>query len=65
MPVDAHSWLGATRVDRLVLRLCEVLEANHSGVDATWFANRLARAAIPTEVLVSRAVAVDGTDVET
>ncbi len=53
------------RVDRLFLRLCEVLEVNHSGVDATWFANQLARAAIPKEVLVSRSVAVDGTDVET
>jgi len=53
------------RVDRLFVTLCQVLESGRAGVDATWFANRLARAAIPKEVLTSRSVAVDGTDVET
>ncbi len=53
------------RVERLFVRLCEVLESGVAGVDASWFANRLARAAIPNNVLVSDAVAVDGTDVET
>ena len=53
------------RVDRLFLRLCEVLESRRSDVDAQWFANQLARAAIPKDMLTSRSVAVDGTDVET
>ena len=43
----------------------EVLDAGHSGIDAQWFANQLARAAIPKSVLTSHSVAVDGTDVET
>jgi hypothetical protein len=53
------------RVERLFIRLCEVLESGAAGIDAQWFANRLARAAIPKELLLSRSVAVDGTDVET
>jgi hypothetical protein len=53
------------RVERLFLKICEVLESGEAGVDASWFANQLARAAIPTEFLVSASVAVDGTDVET
>jgi len=53
------------RVERLFLRICEVLESEEAGVDASWFANQLARAAIPAKLLVSSSVAVDGTDVET
>ena len=53
------------RVARLFTKLCRVLESDEPGVDATWFANRLARAAIPSAFLLSRSVAVDGTDVET
>ena len=53
------------RVDRLFIQLCRLLESDDSEFDAQWFANQLARAAIPKEVLVSRSVAVDGTDVET
>jgi hypothetical protein len=53
------------RVDRLFIQLCRVLESNDSGFDAQWFANQLARAAIPKDVLVSSSVAVDGTDIET
>ena len=53
------------RVERLYLRLCAVLESQEAGVDAAWFANQLARAAIPIDVLTSASVAVDGTDVET
>jgi hypothetical protein len=53
------------RVERLFLRICEVLESNEAGIDASWFANQLARAAIPPDLLVSASVAVDGTDVET
>ena len=53
------------RVERLFLRICEVLESGEAGIDASWFANQLARAAIPSDLLVSASVAVDGTDVET
>jgi hypothetical protein len=53
------------RVERLFLRICEVLDSREAGVDATWFANSFARAAIPKDVLESKSVAVDGTDVET
>ncbi len=53
------------RVDRLFVRLSDVLDEGHPGVNAQWFANALARAAIPKDVLASRSVAVDGTDVET
>jgi hypothetical protein len=53
------------RAARLFTKLCRVLEREEAGVDATWFANQLARAAVPKEFLLSRAVAVDGTDVET
>lgn len=41
------------RVERLFLRLCEILESGEAGVDATWFANSFARAASPK--LFSRA----------
>jgi hypothetical protein len=54
-----------SRVDRLFVQLCRVLESKDSGFDAQWFTNQLARAAIPKDVLVSRSVAVDGTDIET
>jgi hypothetical protein len=53
------------RVERLFVRICDVLECSDAGIDAQWFVNRLARAAIPDEVLTSSSVAVDGTDVET
>jgi hypothetical protein len=53
------------RVDWLFGRLCNVLESGEAGVDATWFANQLARAAIPRKLWQSHSVAVDGTDVET
>ena len=53
------------RVERLFVKLCRVLESQDAGVDAAWFANQLARAAVPKDLLTSRAVAVDGTDVET
>jgi hypothetical protein len=52
-------------VERLFLKVCEILESAEPGVDATWFANSFARAAIPNDVLESKSVAVDGTDVET
>jgi hypothetical protein len=32
------------RIDRLFVRLCDVLEAGNNGVDAQWFANRFAAA---------------------
>jgi len=53
------------RVERLFVEVCKILESGDAGVDATWCANQLARAAIPKELLTSRSVAVDGTDVET
>jgi hypothetical protein len=53
------------RVDRLFVTLCQILESGRDGIDATWFANCLARAAIPKDLLTSTSVAVDGTDVET
>ena len=53
------------RVERLFVKLCQVLDSGEAGVDATDFANELARAAIPRDLLTSRSVAVDGTDVET
>ena len=53
------------RVERLFVKLCQVLDSDEAGIDATDFANELARAAIPTDLLTSRSVAVDGTDVET
>jgi len=52
-------------VARLFSKVCEVLESGEPGIDETWFANSLARAAVPAEFMVSRSVAVDGTDVET
>jgi hypothetical protein len=42
-----------------------VLDASHPGIDAKWFANSLAQAAVPQEFRQSRSVAIDGTDVET
>jgi hypothetical protein len=61
------------RVERLFLRLCTALDAELGvevdgwmvRIDAAWFANRLAAAAIPQELRASAAVAVDGTDLET
>ena len=53
------------RVERLFVKISDALESGRPGVDAQWFANRLARAAIPKEFLTSSSVAVDGTDVET
>jgi hypothetical protein len=53
------------RVERLFVKLCYLLESGEAGVDAQWFANQLARSAIPKGVLSSSSVAVDGTDVET
>ena len=53
------------RVERLFTKLCRVLKSGVAEVDAQWFANQLARAAVPRDLLTSRAVAVDGTDVET
>jgi hypothetical protein len=53
------------RVDRTFTKLAQVLDAGHSGIDAKWFANALAQAAVPEEFRQSRSVAVDGTDVET
>ena len=47
------------------MKLCDLLESGEAGVDAQWFANQLARSAIPKGVLSSSSVAVDGTDVET
>ena len=52
------------RVDRLFVTVCQILESDGSGIDAASFANQLARAAIPKDLLTSRSVAVDGTDVE-
>jgi hypothetical protein len=53
------------RVERLFVEVTAVLETGVAGIDATWFANQLARAAIPKDALVSHSVAVDGTDLET
>jgi hypothetical protein len=52
------------RVERLFVKVCRVLEEGHACLDASWFANALSRAAIPRELMRSRSVAVDGTDVE-
>jgi hypothetical protein len=53
------------RLEWLFAKLCRILESADNGFDADWFANRLARAAIANEFLLSTSVAVDGTDVET
>jgi hypothetical protein len=53
------------RLERLFVKLGDVLESGEAGVDAQWFANQLARSAIPKDALSSSSVAVDGTDVET
>ena len=53
------------RVTWLFSKLCRLLEEASEDMDAQWFANRFARAAIPGRYLSSRSVAVDGTDVET
>jgi hypothetical protein len=52
-------------VERVFAKLSTILESGEAGIDATGFANRLARAAIPKDMLTSGSVAVDGTDVET
>jgi hypothetical protein len=52
------------RVAWLFSRLSRLLEAAPGGIDAAYVANRLARAAIPPELLTSRSIAVDGTDIE-
>ncbi len=62
------SWAAAEsypRLERLFVKICDVLETGEAGVGAQWFANRLATASIPKDVLTSSSVAVDGTDVET
>jgi hypothetical protein len=61
------------RIERLYVRLCAVLDGGHAieingdiqPLDAEWFANCVARGAIPPSMLKSSALAVDGTDVET
>jgi len=53
------------RVDWLFCRLSRVLDSKEAGIDATGFANALARAGISSDVILSTSVAVDGTDVET
>lgn len=53
------------RVAWLFAKVCRVLDEGIAGVDGEWFANQLARAAIPDELVTSHAVAVDGTDLET
>jgi hypothetical protein len=53
------------RVDWLFNKLCRVLGEGNPGLDATWFANALARAAIPERYRMSHSLAVDGKDVET
>jgi hypothetical protein len=53
------------RVVRTFTKLAEVLDAGHPGIDAKWFANSLAQAAVPEELRQSRSIAIDGTDVET
>ena len=53
------------RLDRLFLKLAEVLEAGRPGVSAKWMANTIANASIADEYRTTAAVAVDGTDVET
>jgi hypothetical protein len=53
------------RVTWLFTKLCRVLHSGVDGLSAEWFANALARAAVPKRYLKSRSVAVDGTDVET
>lgn len=53
------------RVERLFVKLAGVLETAPDGHDATWFMNSLVRASVPSSLVKSRAVAVDGTDMET
>jgi hypothetical protein len=56
------------RVERLFVSLCKVLEkgpvVDGVRVDAGWFANRIAAAAIPAKFRTSSSIAVDGTDLE-
>ena len=52
------------RVTWLFTKLCRVLDSGVDGLSTEWFANALARAAVPKRYLKSRSVAVDGTDVE-
>jgi hypothetical protein len=61
------------RLERLFIRLCAVLDERHEiaiggrrvRLDAGWFANRFAAAAVPEDLRESGSVAVDGTDLET
>lgn len=57
------------RVERLFVSLCKVLETGPivDGVrmDAGWFANRIAAAAVPAKLRTSSSIAIDGTDLET
>jgi hypothetical protein len=57
--------LTYNRVERTFAKLAQVLDAGYPGIDAKWFANSLAQAAVPEEFRQSRSVAIDGTDVET
>ncbi len=66
--LEVCCWNGSesySRTERLFVKLCGVLDSGEAGVDAQWFADQLARAAIPKDLLSSSSVAVDGTDVET
>ena len=64
--IDRHdSKLTYDRVERTFTKLADVLDAGCAGIDAKWFANSLAQAAVPEEFQQSRSIAVDGTDVET
>jgi len=61
------------RVEYLFAKLCRALEAGWKAsvdgrlerIDAQWFANRIARAAVDGTTPASMSLAVDGTDVET
>ena len=64
--IDRHDpKLTYDRVERTFAKLADVLDVGHPGLDAKWFANSLAQAAVPEEFRQSRSVAIDGTDVET
>jgi hypothetical protein len=61
------------RLDRLFNAVARTLDQAHvvevngeaATIDASWVANRLIRASLPSDLPSSRAVAVDGTDLET
>src|SRR5207247_6253485 len=67
-PAEAYD-----RVEYLFVKLCRLLETGFDApvegrrerVDAHWFANRIAKAAVCGTPLSSSSLAVDGTDVET